>query len=1245
MPNELQSNWRYPLVQISQDKRVPLPGVKNGYAGELTGIDGAVQGGLRPFAGFKKVYDLNFYSDPNHDENSFVTDFFPVNFKIDYDAYGYGFIYRVKRPDADVADIFLDFYHSKCNTWSYGNVIKSGVSTTKLMDVASTGRLVVVAVTGSAPLTFYVTSEEEVIEFTTSEAPNTDWTFASGDTPTATTTTTTEWADRIYTLQYESSEGTCMNSYVLVVESAPGPGQRPELGGPHKCVTPNSSGQLDTLEPEANELFEAEMPTSATLPANANVTLCGMLPDMGVYEALGLLETNEFEIKSVFSKDGSDVKSDLGFFWSSEQTTGSVGTDDSIPPDTVGDLVENEISINDKMHFMGVTPGGTYYPGLDNVNENICIIDVNTITQGNSPAVDQNPVAKFYIYVEDKWPDGTIADLRNLFLDVRFFRMNEDGTWPDFATGCANGINLIADDTAYSYKDYTTVKAGGLGGTYRELSPSFTVEVDKKADFSSTIDDVTCYEVSVNLSSMFSNGKWGPGDYRLEGTMWGYELQEDGITLPVYGTTQDKNTVSKTIHVQEYVCDFRDQDPDSRILDRSKLTAGNYAFAYFLYDSKTGRRSALSQVTSATTADFVFAPGIGSSEAYAMTDIVYDKDKYDFAYIYRSVESTAAGGTYAAGILHLDGIIELKDYQVAQEYQPGTSSTGRTYKRAFYIYELSDLELVYQQTYDVESPIFDELMPYGGQLEYYSGSLLMSGIEGTPKSTTLENRHQDTDRSLGELRWSSLTEKSPELFPPLNRFLPSVPSNEIVSLTGVGNAVIGFSRDRMYHIRKEAAGAMAFLRVTEIHEGFGVAAPFASDTVASTCYFLTTKGLKAVNSMGKLDDVKGLDYLVTEEWLSTELSDSHVAFDPVSSCLFILNPTAKEAACLWFNSGKTSILKDMNFTSTRRGPWPIDPSNEGSDLVDRCMFLQNGARDKSGTTGTSGLKPRVYIYDSDYSRTISGADKGNSEKRLTMMDGTGDTTFVTSVTVPAGGTTNTITFTSSGKLSDEWVGAYAYVLESSNKSLIGEKAIISQITNPDIRTYSSASSETESSSGDDSGSKTITVLSGGSFNGLPAGSRIGISPVYFRWIGHNLQMTSEEGQVFDQNDFHRTKHVEALGATFTDISGTPSTDSSVKDDKFRALVFEGASLRPVDKAFPRDLNNNLVKSISSGESTYWAGFGTDAAALLLGKYGVTGSCLSPGIEVFCPDLDFRLLSVIVDGKILSSNRGNKGTVE
>ena len=43
MSNELSTKWSYPLTMVSQDKRVPLPGVMDGYAGELCGVDGSVQ--------------------------------------------------------------------------------------------------------------------------------------------------------------------------------------------------------------------------------------------------------------------------------------------------------------------------------------------------------------------------------------------------------------------------------------------------------------------------------------------------------------------------------------------------------------------------------------------------------------------------------------------------------------------------------------------------------------------------------------------------------------------------------------------------------------------------------------------------------------------------------------------------------------------------------------------------------------------------------------------------------------------------------------------------------------------------------------------------------------------------------------------------------------------------------------------------------------------------------------------------
>ena len=82
----------------------------------------------------------------------------------------------------------------------------------------------------------------------------------------------------------------------------------------------------------------------------------------------------------------------------------------------------------------------------------------------------------------------------------------------------------------------------------------------------------------------------------------------------------------------------------------------------------------------------------------------------------------------------------------------------------------------------------------------------MSSINDTPVSTT-DTTGQNTLISLGELRWSSMTHRSPELFSPLDRYVPSTPSNEIINLTGVGNALIGFSYDRMYHIKKDGSGS------------------------------------------------------------------------------------------------------------------------------------------------------------------------------------------------------------------------------------------------------------------------------------------------------------------------------------------------------------------------------------------------------------------------------------------------------
>ena len=111
---------------------------------------------------------------------------------------------------------------------------------------------------------------------------------------------------------------------------------------------------------------------------------------------------------------------------------------------------------------------------------------------------------------------------------------------------------------------------------------------------------------------------------------------------------------------------------------------------------------------------------------------------------------------------------------------------------------------------------------------------------------------------------------------------------------------------------------------------------------------------------------------------------------------------------------------------------------------------------------------------------------------------------------------------------------------------------------------------------------------------------------------------------------HIGRTIDSIGSYFSSVSGAAFTDSvDTKDCFYKGLVFEGDSETSSSSSIPVDLSGDYIRSIVEGESTYWAGFET---------HGVRGVAVSPGIEVFCPDLDFRLLSVIIEGKIISTFR-------
>ena len=634
------------------------------------------------------------------------------------------------------------------------------------------------------------------------------------------------------------------------------------------------------------------------------------------------------------------------------------------------------------------------------------------------------------------------------------------------------------------------------------------------------------------------------------------------------------------------------------------INYGDYAYGYILFNSQNGRRSALSKVADAVEADYPTSAG-NRINSFVMLELVYDSSKYDQCYIYRSVRVQSAGGTYIASIMHLERIITLADYVDKYNSVPMPNNT----KHVTYWFTLTDRQLIYQDVF-LDRALFDEKMPKGGLSLMYEGTMLVGNISSQQDSWVSENRPNDSFTGLGEFRWSSLTDLSPELFPPGNSYVPSLRSNEIIAARQAGPNCIAFSRDRQYHIRKEAN----YIKVQEMHEGFGVVNSKALDTVGSMVYFVTTKGIKAVDTQGALDDVRSLNGLILGDWAST-LDYVSVSFDPTLSALFIHNEKKQHTACFWFTTASVTELLDTTFSQVVRGVWPqnFTLSNDSNPqyanpLLERCFWLKNNYLASSGGVeeiSASNVNPEWELMTVDYQRD-------NGALTLLPLDAGADTT----ATVYSNG----VFFVNSGGgeiIPSNVNGRYAYVLSSTNRANIGRKVLMKEIgsTGPftEIRTFDN----------------------GGFAFSLNAGDVIGFSPVYFRWVGGPIMPQAEDGTLIGSQDWFRVKHVKSVTPHFTGVSG-PTITNFPTACRYRGLVYRGNSNTPT-VAETVNQDDQLVRSILDDTPIWSSAFGTNLSTSS-GKYGIDGATLAPGIEIFCPDLDYMMCGVMVSGSMRSTFR-------
>ncbi len=698
----------------------------------------------------------------------------------------------------------------------------------------------------------------------------------------------------------------------------------------------------------------------------------------------------------------------------------------------------------------------------------------------------------------------------------------------------------------------------------------------------------------------------------------------------------------------------------------SKLSSGDYSFAYYFYNTQTGRRSPLSEISQILESD----TGWGTADKYVNISVQYNSELWDQVYIFRSVKTQAVGGTYNASILHLDTIWDTTEPTGAggSEYTENTlrkndtpsitltdaAGTSIVYKNKIGTFQLDDIALTMQDVY-LDKVIYEEETPRGKSCEVLDGTLLVADPQGGTPPTTNSGSIAERERNVGELRWSSVTEKSPELFPINNKYSPEIFQNRIEALSKVGDFAVGFSRDRLYHIRREGL----YLKIEDLHAGFGIAGLEASSDAGPLCYFVSHKGLKAVANNGQLDDVRNLDNLLAGAWRDN-LDSLRMAYDPYASCLFILNPVQDQSVCMWFSTGRISEFHDVPFTDVKKGVCPLKWSSNSEftninnaftttdTMVERAFFLQNADSITASEIPTN-WKPRVYILDIDRNKTAGANATAISGyvKLVRTLDIIGDGKFsVAANSVTASGNTfqfplesgsylDTGTSKAGGTNGGQNVhGAKAYVVACSNPDLIGEKFTVlnTKVTSGGSDTTAGGASQT----------MTVVVSNKGWPVGLNAAGvtfSFCLSPMYVNWVGGSLPMTRmEDGMVQTSSDMFRNKQISSIGCHFIDVSGGYSGSNFYEGE-----AYKGSNDDPSLRAIPSDFSGSIIgSSIETGETAHYAAFkGTDTNTA--GRHGIQDSVLAPGFRSYISDLDYKLMSIIVRGRSSDTDTSERST--
>lgn len=618
--------------------------------------------------------------------------------------------------------------------------------------------------------------------------------------------------------------------------------------------------------------------------------------------------------------------------------------------------------------------------------------------------------------------------------------------------------------------------------------------------------------------------------------------------------------------------------------------AGTYSLAVQFEDSRSGRKSQLS-----ANVDMTFT-GV---DRRIIIDGVYDTVRFDTLNIYRSVRTSNAGGAFAGGILQLDASVALTPYHVVS-LPMRTANTSPTFTNSAvfrYAYQLKDSALVMQDVY-LDKPSYSTTMPKGGAGALLDGTMLVGNISESVSDLT----------GTGETRWSASGVDSPELFTALGEYKPNSVGDAVTCFKRTGQVMAGLTRNGVQFFNKQNG----YVRVLAAHQGYGITGPYAAATVGPVTYYLNYRGLKAVYPDGRLDDVQSMNQLVSSEWYADttgaqELSKVSMAFDPATLCLYILNPTRQAAVQMWFATGVVSELQDTSFGKVTSGWW----ADTDGQLVPRALFLFNAPYPDAVTN--TYFRPAVFMPSRTYN------DKSYPESAITTQVSMLDGDFVRNAKDDATSATYSYTYYDStctsqtvvsGKITNVFeatvadtfrlIGAWVYLTFPFAKTGADNKR--ARITDADkdfiyLETYSTGSI----------GESATWVA----------------DPVVMKVTTAALRMTEDKVEEFV------VKQPSSLGIVLTDVEYTAGAKAPVAT-YWIAKIYRENETAAILSAYPTSPDGTSVQNaMIRGDSPNWAAFG---------KHGILGQWFFPSVEVFIPNIRYRLVGLQVKGRMLPTDR-------